>query len=213
MSSTLLQSLQKALSDMSLTEIIGTITGFACVFLTVRAHILCWPIGILSCIAFAKLFFDIKLYADAILQLFFIATSVWGWWGWLHGGEKRSELPISRMTLRETVTQFGITLAAILTVGWMFKSYTDAHLPFWDSTISGLSVTAQILLVRKKIENWILWIVVDVLSIGVYWYKQVYLTSILYAVFLVLATQGLLEWRRRFKEAPQCSTAQPSVTA
>jgi len=202
----LLTEISKALHAMTLTEIIGTITGLLCVYLTVRAHLLCWPIGIVSCIAFTKLFVDIKLYADAILQLFFIATSLWGWWGWRHGGAKRSELPISRLTLRETVTQFGITLAAILTVGWMFKSYTDAHLPFWDSTIAGLSVTAQILLVRKKLENWILWIVVDVLSIGVYWYKQVYLTSILYAVFLVLATQGLFEWKRRFNSPAPSAT-------
>lgn len=207
MLSLVFEEIRKALQVMTLTEILGTVTGLACVYLTVRAHVLCWPIGIVSCIAFAKLFFEIKLYADAILQLFFIATSVWGWWGWLHGGEKRTELPISRLTPRETALQSGLTLAAILTVGWMFKSYTDAHLPFWDSTISGLSVTAQILLVRKKIENWILWIVVDVLSVGVYWYKQVYLTSILYAVFLVLATQGLFEWKRLARSPAPSATA------
>jgi nicotinamide mononucleotide transporter len=203
------KNLAEAVSALSGAELLGTVTGLACVALTVRAHILCWPIGIVSCAAFAKLFFDIKLYADAILQLFFIATSVWGWWGWLHapreGAKGTSEpppkvLPISRLSGRETAVQLGVTVSAILLTGWMFRSYTDAHLPFWDSTIAGLSVTAQILLVRKKLENWVLWIIVDVLSIGVYFYKKVYLTSALYAVFLVLASRGLYEWSREWKK-------------
>jgi nicotinamide mononucleotide transporter len=216
MTSQILPEILKALHDMTLTEIMGTITGLVCVALTVRAHVLCWPIGIVSCIAFAKLFFDIKLYADAILQVFFITTSVWGWWGWHKGGNQQTELPISRLTRAESAKTMVITGTSILAIGWMFRSYTDAHLPFWDSTISGLSVAAQILLVRKKIENWILWIVVDVLSIGVYFYKQVYLTSALYAVFLVLATQGLFEWKKRIdcQQSQSLSDSNPvSATA
>jgi len=189
---------------MSNYEIVGVVFGLLSVYLTVRQQIWCWPTGIISVIAYALLFYEIKLYADMLLQIFFLVTSFQGWYLWLYGGSNRSELPITRLS-RSQLVMLGIGLVVCaLAIGYVFDTYTDAHIPFWDAAASSMSVLAQILLMRKKLENWYLWIIVDVLSIGIYIYKEVYLTAGLYLVFLVLAIGGLLAWRKLF--------AQPRVT-
>jgi nicotinamide mononucleotide transporter len=181
---------------MSNHEIVGVIFGLLSVYLTVRQQIWCWPTGIVSVAAYALLFYDIKLYADMLLQVFFLVTSFQGWYLWLHGGANRSELAITRLT-RPQIVALGVGLVVCAAaIGYAFDTYTDAHIPFWDAAASSMSVLAQILLMRKKLENWYLWITVDVLSIGIYLYKEVYLTAGLYLVFLVLAIGGLLAWRK-----------------
>jgi nicotinamide mononucleotide transporter len=186
---------------MSVAEIVGVVFGLLSVWLTVRRSIWCWPTGIVSVAAFAILFFDIKLYADMGLQIFFLATSFMGWYYWLRGGRNNTELPITTLTPNQ-VALIGLGLiASVFAVGYLFSMYTDAHIPFWDSTASGMSVLAQLLLMRKKLESWYLWIAVDVLSIGIYIYKDVLLTAGLYVVFLLLAIGGLLEWRKALRTA------------
>ena len=181
---------------MSTYELIGVAFGLLSVYLTVREQIWLWPTGIVSVAAFAVLFYDIKLYADMLLQIFFLVTSVQGWYYWKRGGRDRGEPPITLLTPRQRLIGLVGLLAAIALVGALFARYTDAHIPFWDAAASGTSVVAQLLLMRKKLENWYLWIAVDVLSVGIYVYKQVYLTAGLYVVFLALAVAGLLAWRR-----------------
>ncbi|MFL5732421.1 MAG: nicotinamide riboside transporter PnuC, partial [Chloroflexia bacterium] len=183
-------------------EIVGVAFGLLSVWLTVKVSLWCWPIGIISVAAFAILFFEIKLYADMLLQIFFLVTSFLGWYYWLHGGREKAELPITTLS-RPQVALLGVGLAiSIYVVGYMFSTYTDAHIPFWDATASGMSVLAQLLLMRKMLENWYLWIAVDILSIGIYIYKQVNLTAALYLIFLILSIGGLLDWRRALKTAP-----------
>lgn len=184
---------------MTPTEIIGALTGLLCVYLTMRASVWCWPVGIVSSLAYTKLFLEIHLYADALLQVFFIASSVLGWWAWRGGSQTQSTLRVTLLRARDRVWMTLVTALAIGLTGWLFASYSDAHVPYWDALASGLSVTAQLLLTRKKLENWVLWIVVDVLSIGIYIYKEVYLTAGLYVLFLAIATRGLLEWRRLYR--------------
>lgn len=192
---------------MSTYEIIGVVFGLLSVYLTVREHIWCWPTGIVSVIAYGLLFYEIKLYADMLLQIFFLVTSFQGWYLWLHGGKDRSELSITRLS-RNQIIALGVGLViCAAAIGYMFDTYTDAHIPFWDAAASSMSVLAQILLMRKKFENWHLWIAVDLLSIGIYVYKEVYLTAGLYVVFLVLAIGGLLAWRRMVIQSPMVSPA------
>jgi nicotinamide mononucleotide transporter len=198
---------------MSGAEIVGTLTAFASVVLTLRARVASWPVGIVSCVAFLVLFYDIKLYADAGLQVFFIITGFWGWRVWLKGGEGLSPAPVGILLARDRIRVLALAMVSIVLCGWLFQSYTDAHIPYWDSAIAGLSVTAQVLLARKKLENWLVWIVVDVLSIGVYFYKKIYLTSLLYVFFLVLATRGYFEWRNILKSQNRMPEALPSSSS
>lgn len=189
-------------------EVVGVVFGLLSVWLTVKASIWCWPTGIVSVAAFALLFFEIKLYADMLLQIYFLVTSIYGWYLWLHGGRNGTELPISTLS-RTQMVALGVGLAlSIYVVGYLFSTYTDAHIPFWDATASGMSVLAQILLMRKKYENWHLWIAVDLLSIGIYIYKGVNLTAGLYVIFLALSIGGLIEWRKALEQARTPSEAE-----
>ena len=178
----------------------AAITGFLCVWLTVREHIACWPIGLVSAGLYVIVFFQQKLYADMGLQVVFIALQVYGWYEWLHGGPEREPLKISR-----TPQRTGFVLAAVFVAGTALLAHTlyrhtDASLPLVDSTQTVLSLIAQYLLSFKRIENWTLWIIVDIISVWMYQYKQLYLTAVLYAVFLWLAVQGLLRWQRVLAE-------------
>lgn len=186
---------------MSPLEITGVVTALVSVWLTVRQNIWCWPVGIISVLAYAWLFYRIHLYADAGLQIFFLATSINGWWLWLHGGANRDALPVTRLTRQQVALLAPATLVSVVAMGLLFARYTDAHLPFWDSAASGTSVVAQVLLMRKKLESWILWLAVDVVYVGIYVYKNVYLTAGLYALFLVLAWAGLKAWRSSLRTA------------
>ena len=190
-------------------EWVGTVFGLLTVWYSVKANILCWPTGMVSVAAYAILFFHIHLYADALLQIFFFVVSALGWWQWSKKANNDHELPITMLNSKNRISIFFFMVACILFSGWFFSKFTDAHIPFWDSTATGMSVTAQLLMMRKKLENWILWILVDILSIGIYYYKQVYLTTGLYAVFLIMATMGHFEWLKLYRRQsnPNLDTA------
>ncbi|HXF99865.1 MAG TPA: nicotinamide riboside transporter PnuC [Bacteroidota bacterium] len=184
-------------------ELIGVAFGLLTVYFSVKQNILTWPTGIVSVSAFGILFYQIKLYADMCLQVFFLWSCIQGWYFWLHGGEQRSALKVSRLTSPQRVAIGLAVFASVLFIGYFFDRYTDASLPFLDSTASGMSVVAQLLMMRKKLEHWYLWIAVDILSIGIYVYKEVLLTAGLYLVFLLLSVRGLVEWRRELNRLVQ----------
>jgi nicotinamide mononucleotide transporter len=185
-------------------ELTGVLFGLLTVYFSVKQSIWTWPTGIVSVSAFGLLFYEIKLYADMCLQLFFLWSCIQGWYFWLHGGEHRTELKISLLTLKQRVLISLGVIACVLLIGSLFHAFTDAALPYLDSTASGMSVVAQLLMMRKKLEHWYLWIMVDILSIGIYLYKDIPLTAGLYLVFLLLCIKGVMEWRREFfgKESP-----------
>lgn len=181
-------------------EIAGFLTGVLCVALIIKQNIWNWPVGILQVICYAILFYQIRLYADMGLQIFYIVTGLIGWWMWKYGGEKHAELKVSTLSWKWRIRLAILFIPAWVGMGWFLKTYTNASLPFWDSLASTLSVFAQILLMKKIFENWFLWLGVNVLSVCIYIYKHVYLTAGLYVVFMVLATMGLITWWKWLKE-------------
>jgi nicotinamide mononucleotide transporter len=183
-------------------EVAGTSAGLLSVVLTIRLSPWCWPTGILSVAAYAVLFFRIRLYADAALQLFFVATSLYGWYAWRYGGVGSQPLRVRALSMRARLTIVAVLLPASALVAGALSRWTDASLPWWDVPTTLLSVTAQLLLMRKVLENWLCWIAVDLLSIGLYLAKGVYLTAGLYGVFLVLAVLGFREWRSAWRTQP-----------
>jgi len=198
---------------VSLLELTGVLFGLLTVYFSVKQNIWTWPTGIVSVSAFGLLFYEIKLYADMCLQLFFLWSCIQGWYFWLHGGEHRTELKISLLTLKQRILiSFGV-IACVLLIGSLFHTFTDASLPYLDSTASGMSVVAQLLMMRKKLEHWYLWIAVDVLSIGIYLYKGVLMTAGLYLIFLLLCIRGLVEWRREYARAAEGNSSQAGIGA
>lgn len=179
---------------MTPLEIFANISNLISVFLANRNSVHTWWTGIIGTILFGVLFFEVKLYADVILQIFFIITNFYGWWAWLYGGEKRRELPISRIYLSQLII-FTI-LAIIITIGhgYLLHSLTDASFPFIDSIVLVFSIIAQFLLMKRKLESWYFWILVDVVACPLYAAKGLYLTSAIYFLFLINAVLGLINW-------------------
>jgi nicotinamide mononucleotide transporter len=177
-------------------EIIGFISGVICVYLVVRQNIWNWPVALVNAFFYILVFYEARLYADMGLQAIYIVISIYGWYEWLHGGSDGGRLSVSRTTLSEWLTLSLIGVVSTLGLGYVLHNLTNADLPYWDALTTVISLTAQWLMAQKKVENWILWITVDIIYVGMYYYKALYLTLILYFIFLVLATMGYFAWRR-----------------
>lgn len=177
-------------------ELIGSLLGFICVYLTIRQNIYTFPIGIISAFLYIFVFFEARLYSDMVLQGFFVAFQAYGWYNWLHGGKEHTKLTVSKNTAFQNAGWFIIGAFASFLIGWYFQTFTNAALPFWDSNILAFSLVAQWLMSVKKIEHWIYWILIDILAVGIYFSRELYLTSILYFLFFILATIGLFEWEK-----------------
>ena len=194
-------------------EVAGVVTGIICVWLAARSNIWNFPVAIVSCGLYLVVFTRNRLYSDAGLQLAFIALASYGWWAWLRRRQDAPEvtpgphpeatepatLPITRTSARLWAALLSAGLAYALGAGYLFTRYTDAALPYYDSATTAVSLVAQYQLSRRKLENWLLWLGVDVVYVGIYWHRGLALTSLLYAVYLGLAAYGGWEWLRESK--------------
>lgn len=185
-------------------EIAGSLLGVAGVVLMIRQHLLAWPVGLVQVAIYTWVFFDARLYSDAILQIIFFVLLVYGWAQWHRGvrdGRVRHELPVTSLTRSGRLISLGVGAVATAVWGEFMRRNTDAVLPHWDAFILAFSMVAQWMQARKKIENWAVWMVVNVVAIGVYAAKQLYLTAVLYAIFLGLAVAGQAAWKRTWTKA------------
>lgn len=178
-----------------MTEVFGFVTGGICVWLTVKENVWNWPVGIANDVFFVVLFLQSRLYADMTLQVVYIVLGVLGWYWWLHGGDKSSELPMANSDVTTLAALAGLVVVA--TIGMtLFLQHTHDAAPFWDALTTTLSLAAQYLLTRKLVENWYFWIAADLIYIPLYAWKHLYLTALLYGVFLCMCLAGLAHWRK-----------------
>lgn len=181
---------------MSPIEIFAAISGLLCVWLASKERFSSLPVGIVNCLLFIYMFVEAKLYADAGLQVVFIVLSFYGMYVWKSGDRNNFDVRKTRsITANEIALSAGLWIAGTLGLNHLLSTYTDASIPLMDSALAVASVFGQWFLSKKVVQNWIIWISVDVFSIGMYAYKELYITSALYAVFLVLATKGFIAWK------------------
>jgi nicotinamide mononucleotide transporter len=195
LSSCLLISSHLKLLPIDFTEAMGFVTGAICVWLVAKDNIWNWPIGIANNIFFAILFWRTRLFADFGLQWVYLVLGLYGWWEWLHGGRNHSARQISRTPKIEWM---GIILFLPLAT-WAMHAIllrVNGAAPFWDSLTTALSLAAQFLLCRKRIENWFLWILVDIIYVPLYIHRSLPLTATLYAFFIILCISGLHSWKK-----------------
>ena len=175
------------------------LTGLAGVWLTIRQNIWCFPIGIVNVGLYAWLFFSpgIRLYADALLQCIYVFLLIYGWIRWKEN-EKFFELAVP-IKINTTVLSklFLLNIAATIFLSLFLQEFTNASFPWLDSALTCLSLSAQWMVAKKYIENWIVWIIVDVAYLPLYLSKQLPLTAILYAVFLLMAFKGYYTWKNK----------------
>lgn len=155
-----------------------------------------WWTGLISCLLFFITFFHVKLYADATLQLFFIATCIYGWINWKKRSSQTKQLPITKIKFKQLIFFIAFSLFMTLIYGYALFKMTDASNPFWDSVILTFSILGQFLIMKRKIENWYMWFIVDSIAIPLYYLKGLYLTSLLYMALLVIGVYGYLNWRK-----------------
>jgi nicotinamide mononucleotide transporter len=179
-------------------EFVAAACGLANVYLTVRQNIWCWPVGAVMVSLYIYIFYETRLYSDALLNVFFLAMQFYGWYQWTRGPveHSRSLSAIRTLGLRGWLWTAGGVAAGTAALGTTMHRYTDAALPYPDAFTTMLSVFAQFLMTKKFLENWTLWIIADVIYVGVYAIKSLYWTTGLYVVFLALCVQGYREWSR-----------------
>ena len=191
---------------MNIVEIFGLFTGTLSIALLIKQNIWTWPVGIAYTLASLYIFFTAKLYADFALHVFFLIMSSYGWYYWLQGKNKfDTKLSVSRESRKVLVYSIIICFLTITLASNLFTIYTDADLPYWDNTTSILSVLAIWLQSRKKIESWIFWLIIDILSVGIYFYKELYLYSLLYSIYVVMAGFGYMAWIESYRNDQQNS--------
>jgi nicotinamide mononucleotide transporter len=181
---------------MDWTEIAAFASGAVCVYLVVRQHIANFAVGIANNLLFVWLFVGAGLYADAGLQVVYIALAGLGWWWWLKGGARRTGVEVhdpSPAALLGCVVAVGVVTAALQ---WVLLTWTDSSVAGWDALTTALSLVAQFMLSRKWIANWWFWIAADLVYVPLYAHKGLWLTSGLYVLFLGLCVAGLVQWRR-----------------
>ena len=182
-------------------EIAGVIFTLLNVYLLTRQKILAWPFGLLGVSIYAYIFYSAQLYSDFILHLIYIVLNAYGWWYWASGHyEKEDDLQVTSLFPKEKVIWIVTIVLGFLLWGYLMQRHTDAALPYPDAFTTVTSLVAQYLLARKKIENWILWIIVDIVAIIIYVIKDLYPTSILFAILLILSISGFLTWKKSIEK-------------
>ena len=183
-------------------ELAAVILAVAYLALVIRENIWCWYAAFVSAAIFLVIFWQVQLYMDSGLQVFYLAMAVYGWWQWRRGGGPgENRLAISTWSWQRHALTIGGVIAAAFATGWLLSG-TDARLPYIDSFTTWASVVTTYMVARKVLENWIYWFVIDAISIGLYIDRELYFTAILFAVYLVMVIIGGLAWYRTWKAQP-----------
>jgi nicotinamide mononucleotide transporter len=184
-------------TPVSWLEALAFVLAVVMVVLNMRVNPIAWPLAIISSLLYFALFWSSRLYGDASLQIFFALLALWGWWQWLRGTQADGEA----LQVRKLPANIAWRLLAALAIAWpvtglFLKTFTNTDVPWWDAFPTAASVVGQWLLGRKYIENWLAWIVVNVVSVGLFAYKGLWLTMLLYSLFIVMSVVGWKAWQR-----------------
>ena len=179
-------------------EITGVITGLLCVALAAINNIWNWPVAIVSVGIYIFIFFNTRLYADMGLQVYFMIMNVYGWYYWSRKPNNEEKTPVLLVTKKELILSAIATVVFTFILGTVLK-YTTASYPYIDSFCAACSLVAQVFLARKVLENWLIWIFVDIVYVGIYIFKGLELTAIMYGIYVAIALFGYIDWKKEYK--------------
>lgn len=188
-------TLEPWLLEWSPLEGIAAAFGLVSVYLSTRQNIWSWPTAIVNVCLYTVVFYNSRLYGQMGLQTVFLILSIYGWYQWLHGGEQKTKLRVSRASPRLLMILGAVNLVAWIALAAILRR-TDAAIPWLDALLTTTSLVAQWMMTRKILENWIIWIVLDTVYVPMFMSQRLYATALLYTAFLVLAVMGFVEWRR-----------------
>ncbi len=183
-------------------ELLGLVFGLLYIVFSIKENIWCWPVGFITSALYIYVFFNTKFYADMGLQVYYLLVSVYGWYHWMFGSKsrKQDDLKISRTKARIAVYLSLAFIILFVLISYILVNFTDSEVPYWDAFTTAASFVATWMLARKLIEHWIIWVVVDTVSLGLYIYKGLYPTVILFAVYTLLAILGYVAWKKQLIE-------------
>lgn len=181
---------------MTPLEIIAASLGVIAVWLTVRQNPWCWPIGLVMVSLYAWFFFEAKLFSQVLLHAVFALLQLYGWWQWTRGDTGQGRRKVSWASRCEVLGGLAVASLVAVLLGGLMARYTDAQFPWPDATLTAFSLLAQLGMALKRLQCWLLWIVVDVLFVGFFAWQAYWLTAGLYGLFTLLAIMGLREWRQ-----------------
>ena len=185
----------RAMAGERLIEVGAIALGLANIALLIRRSVWNYPFGLAMVTLYAIIFFDAKLYADAGLQVFFFAIQIYGWINWTRARDDEGLVRVARAG-QATGFYAGAAIAGAAGLGLLLDRFTDATHPYPDAAIASLSIAAQVMMAKRRLENWVFWIAVDILAIGLFWAKDLKPTAALYGVFLIMSVYGYSSWRR-----------------
>lgn len=179
-------------------EVIGTIVGLIYLWLEYRASIYLWIAGIIMPAIYLVVYYEAGLYADVGINVYYLLAAIYGWIMWKYGSKtkEKKELPINRIPLSYLPTVILVFIVALVGIAWLLIDCTDSNVPWMDSFITALSIIGMWMLARKYIEQWLVWIVVDIVASGLYLYKGLEFTAGLYALYTIIAIFGYFKWKR-----------------
>lgn len=205
-----MDKLLSLLALSSTAELIAVAMAVAYVILAIRQSLWCWPAAVISASIYTVLFFQGRLYMETLLQVFYVVMAVYGYWSWRFSRAVKhaqtNQLPISSKPWQWHL-QWGLALLPLsLAIAWLLQRYTNADFAYLDSITTVFSFFATFLVARKLLENWLYWIVIDLLYVGLFWFKGFHATSILFAVYTVMATVGYFKWRHALQNEQENKT-------
>jgi len=179
-------------------ELLGAILGILYIFFSIRQNILTWPTGLLTSALYVIVFSRARLYADMGLQVYYVGISLYGWYFWLRGKKpaQKKQVPVRAATKKLQLTLLLTSLILYVIILYILLNFTDSDVPYMDSLTTALSIVATWMLAKKYIGHWLIWIFVDVVSAGLYIYKGLWPTVILFIIYTIMAILGYLEWKK-----------------
>jgi nicotinamide mononucleotide transporter len=178
---------------------VAVVLAIAYLLLVIRENIWCWVCAGISSAIYVWLFIVARLYMESLLYAFYVGMAVYGWVVWKRGGEDDAGMPISVWSLNIHILAAVIILALATATGWFLSKYTHAAFPYVDSMTTFAAIWATFLVARKVLENWWYWLVIDIVSIAIYWARGLELTAVLFVIYVILIPVGLLQWWRTYR--------------
>jgi nicotinamide mononucleotide transporter len=192
-------------------EIAGFITTLVGIWLTTRRLLICWPVVLAADVFYLLVFYRARLFSDSLLQVFFIAFTLYGWWHWWRGVREEGEVRVVPLDVQGWLGGLAAGAVGAVLLGWLMVR-VGAALPHLDAALTSFSLVASWWGARKHTANWWLWIAVDLIYIGEYVYKNLWATAVLYLLLVILAVMGLVEWRRAGSQVSEANPVRPAIS-
>jgi len=195
-----IQSLQYWWQGQSLLEMAGVISGLLCVYMAAKNVIWNWPLAIISVSIYIFIFYDSDLFADMGLQVYFLVVNIYGWYYWSKKASSEIKTPVTSIKQREVILSAVAIVIFTFLLGSILYNHTIASYPYLDSFCTACSIVAQFFMARKVLQNWLLWVFVDAIYVGIYIFKDLHLTAVMYAIYIIIALIGYVDWKRDYKK-------------